>query len=50
MAVKSHVVLPFLIPKLTAEPVTAANAHALKALAEVSGEVCLSVVVLGFRV
>lgn len=39
MAVKSNVALPFLIPKLTQEPLTAQNAHALKALAEVSGEV-----------
>lgn len=39
MAVKSDVVLPFLVPKLTVEPVTAQNAQSLKALAEVSGEV-----------
>eukprot|EP00123_Amoebidium_parasiticum_P018627 comp24257_c0_seq1/m.44983 comp24257_c0_seq1/g.44983 ORF comp24257_c0_seq1/g.44983 comp24257_c0_seq1/m.44983 type:complete len:2647 (-) comp24257_c0_seq1:496-8436(-) len=37
MAVKSTVVLPFLIPKLTASPVTAKNVHALAALAGVSG-------------
>jgi hypothetical protein len=49
MAVKSNVALPFLIPKLTHEPLTAQNAHALKALAEVSGEVCGPLRVLGMR-
>jgi hypothetical protein len=49
MAVKSNVALPFLIPKLTHEPLTAQNAHALKALAEVSGEVCGPLRIRGLR-
>ncbi|KNC80222.1 hypothetical protein SARC_07418, partial [Sphaeroforma arctica JP610] len=37
MKTQSQVVLPFLVPKLIAQPVTGANAHALGALAVVSG-------------
>eukprot|EP01134_Creolimax_fragrantissima_P001397 CFRG1397T1 len=37
MKTQSQVVLPFLVPKLASEPVSEANAHALAALAVVSG-------------
>ncbi|KJE95363.1 hypothetical protein CAOG_08919 [Capsaspora owczarzaki ATCC 30864] len=37
MAVKSHVVLPFLVPKLLVLPITASHARALAALTSVAG-------------
>jgi hypothetical protein len=42
LAARGRVVLPFLVPKLIAPPMTPANARALAALAEVSGEALCS--------
>ncbi len=38
LAVRGNIVLPFLIPQLSAPPMTASNARALAALAEVAGD------------